>query len=223
MLNYFLSGKSFELGPKMMDRLAKFRHKVFIRELGWSLPTVDGFETDEFDHADTLYVVALDRDDEIVGCGRLLPTDEPYLLGEVFPNIMEGATLPCTRDVWELSRFAISMPRGEFLSAQESWQNTCRLMAEIVHVAQAHGAGRLIAFSVIGNERLLRRMGVNVHRIAPPKLIDGKPTLPFWVEIDQQTRIALNLDSQPDWLTNSSRNVCAVPVGSLIAAPSSAV
>lgn len=48
MLNYLLSGKSSELGPKMMDRLAKFRHRVFIRELGWSLPTVDDLETDEF-------------------------------------------------------------------------------------------------------------------------------------------------------------------------------
>ncbi|RQR30937.1 MULTISPECIES: acyl-homoserine-lactone synthase [unclassified Burkholderia] len=190
-----LSGNSADLSHETMYRLAKFRHKVFIQELGWSLPTDDGIEFDDFDHAAPLYVVAFDRSGEIVGCGRLLPTDEPYLLGEVFPDLMGGASLPSTRNVWELSRFAMSMRSGESLTAEESWQNTRSLMSEIVRVAHAHGADRLIAFSVLGNERLLKRMGVNVHRAAPPQMIEGKPTLPFWIEIDQQTRAALNLDA----------------------------
>ncbi|HWX11826.1 MAG TPA: acyl-homoserine-lactone synthase [Trinickia sp.] len=202
-----LSGRSAELGPDLMDQLAKFRHKVFIRELGWTLPAVDGLEVDQFDRADTIYVVAFDRNAEIVGCGRLLPTNETYLLAAAFPGLMNGATLPSTRDVWELSRFAIGAPSGELMSAQESWQNTCQLMAEIVRVAQTHNADRLIAFSVIGNERLLRRMGVNVHRAAPPQLIDGKPTLPFWIEIDEQTCTALKIDSQPGWLSRESPNL----------------
>ncbi len=189
-----LSGRSADLSREMMYRLAKFRHKVFIQELGWSLPTDNGIEFDDFDHADTLYVVACDRNSEIVGCGRLLPTDEPYLLGNVFSDLMGDAALPRARDVWELSRFAMSMPRGESLTAEASWQNTRALMSEIVRVAHAHGANRLIAFSVIGNERLLKRMGVNVHRAAPPQMIEGKPTLPFWIEIDEQTRSALDLD-----------------------------
>jgi acyl homoserine lactone synthase len=202
----FWSGKSAELGPDTMYQLAKFRHRVFVQQLGWPLPTTGGLESDEFDHEDTLYVIAGDRNGEVVGCGRLLPTDEPYLLGVAFPDLMGGAPLPCAHDVWELSRFAISMPRNELLSARESWQNTCRLMAEIVRVAQAHGAVRLIAFSVLGNERLLKRMGVDVHRAAPPQLIDGKPTLPLWIEIDQQTRVALNIDLQRGWLSNTQQD-----------------
>jgi N-acyl-L-homoserine lactone synthetase len=212
-----LSGRRAELSPETMYQLARFRHKVFIQELGWSLPTTGGLEFDEFDHADTLYVIAFDRNGEIAGCGRLLPTDEPYLLGVAFPDLMGGAPLPRARDVWELSRFAVNMPRDELLSARESWQNTCRMMAEIVRVAQAHGATRLIAFSVLGNERLLKRMGINVHRAAPPQLIEGKPTLPFWIEIDQQTRAVLNIESQPDWLSNSSKNLPAVHARGLVA------
>ncbi|SAL35767.1 autoinducer synthesis protein [Caballeronia peredens] len=190
-----LSGRNADLSCETLHRLQRFRHKVFIEELGWLLPNGDGIESDEFDHPDTLYVIALDHGGEIVGCGRLLPTDEPYLLGQVFPNLMGGARLPSTRSVWELSRFAISTPRGALRTAEESWQNTRCLMAEIVHVAQAHGAKRLIAFSVLGNERLLKRMGVNVHRAAAPQMVEGKPTLPFWIEIDQQTRAALNIDT----------------------------
>jgi len=198
MLN-LVSGKPAELNPELRLQLAKYRHRIFIEDLGWSLPTVDGLECDQFDHADTVYVIATDDVGEVAGCGRLLPTSKPYLLGEIFPTLMGGAPLPCTPDVWELSRFAINVLGAEVLTAKQAWENTCRLMTEIVRVADSYGARRLIAFSVLGNERLLRRMGVNVHRAAPPQLIDGKPTLPFWVEIDQQTRTALGLDSTSSW------------------------
>ncbi len=197
---HFLSGKGAELSPETMRRLAQYRHAVFIQKLGWPLPTDDGLESDGFDHADTLYVIARDRSGAIGGCARLLPTSEPYLLGEVFPNLMGDTVLPCAADIWELSRFAISMPASETLTAAQAWENTRSLMAEIVRVAQAHGARKLIAFSVLGNERLLRRMGVNVQRAAPPQLVDGKPTLPFWIEIDRQTLDALDLDPAPRWL-----------------------
>lgn len=202
MLN-FLSGTSAELGHDVMCRLAKYRHKVFIQELGWSLPTTDDLELDEFDRPDTLYIVAIDHRNEVVGCGRLLPTSGSYLLGDVFPSLMGGAPLPCADHIWELSRFAISVSRNEAFSAEDAWNCTCRLMAEIIRFAIYQGADRLIAFSVLGNERLLRRMGVNVHRAAPPQIIEGKPTLPFWIEIDRQTKVALNIDST-NGLTSSS-------------------
>ena len=205
----FSSGKGDELSLDLKLRLAKYRHKVFIEELGWSLPTVDGLENDEFDHDETVYVIATRDGGEIAGCGRLLPTNHPYLLGEAFPTLMGTSPLPDAPDVWELSRFAISTVREDVLTAQQSWENTRQLMAEIVRVALANGAVRLIAFSVLGNERLLRRMGVNVHRAAPPQLIEGKPTLPFWVEIDHQTRGALGIDLQVGWQFNKQRGMHA--------------
>ncbi|WP_323120313.1 acyl-homoserine-lactone synthase [Burkholderia alba] len=193
----FLSGNGAELSREMLLRLKQYRYAVFIEKLGWSLPVAGGLESDEFDHADTLYVVALSQRGDVTGCGRLLPTSGPYLLGSVFPGLMGNAALPGASDVWELSRFAISTPDDESLTAEQAWDNTRGLMAEIVRVAQRHGAQRLIAFSVLGNERLLRRMGVSVRRAAPPQLIDGKPTVPFWVAIDERTLDALDLEAAP--------------------------
>jgi acyl homoserine lactone synthase len=43
---------------------------------------------------------------EIIGTARLLPTNHSYLLGEVFPQLMNGLTIPDSAEVWELSRFA---------------------------------------------------------------------------------------------------------------------
>ncbi|MGQ5524301.1 acyl-homoserine-lactone synthase [Chitinimonas sp. PSY-7] len=188
-----VSGTRAELQEEMEISLARFRYRVFVQELGWPLPTDDELERDAFDRDDTVYVVARNASGEICGCGRLLPTTHPYLLSEVFPELVGDMSLPRASDIWELSRFAISAPQGVHLTSTEAWQNTCLLMANIVNTATQQGAARLIAFSAVGNERLLRRMGVNVHRISTPRLIDGKPVLAFWIEIDDQTKTALGI------------------------------
>jgi len=190
-----ISGTRKQLRAEVETSLAQYRHRIFIQELGWPLPTENGLERDSFDRQDTIYVVASDTSGEICGCGRLLPTTKPYLLSEVFPELMGDIPLPHAADVWELSRFAISTPSDIRLSSAEAWQNTCFLMANIVSVAASHGATRLIAFSAIGNERLLRRMGVNIHRVSTPQFIDGKPVLAFWIEIDDLTRSALGINA----------------------------
>ncbi|QDQ25483.1 GNAT family N-acetyltransferase [Chitinimonas arctica] len=196
MLNT-VTGTRRELKPELEQALAAYRHKVFVEALGWPLPARDGLERDAFDRADTIYVVAHADNGEVCGCSRLLPTTRPYLLSEVFPDLMGDIPLPRSPEVWELSRFAVSAPTGKNLSSAESWQNTRGLVAKTVALAASHGAERLIAFSAVGNERLLRRMGVNVHRVSCPQLIDDKPVLAFWIEIDQQTLGALELEFTP--------------------------
>ncbi|MBL8509853.1 MAG: GNAT family N-acetyltransferase, partial [Chitinimonas sp.] len=86
--------------------LARYRHRVFVEKLGWQLKCQDGLEFDQFDRPDTLYVVAQDQDDQVVGGARLLPTTRPYLLGEIFPQLLNGQPVPNSSDIWELSRFA---------------------------------------------------------------------------------------------------------------------
>ena len=64
---------------------------------------------------------------------------------------------------------------------------------QVIDVARSKGAFRLIAFTAVGNERLLKRMGVNTRRISAPQLIDNKSVVPFWIEIDDETTSALSL------------------------------
>ena len=90
----------------LVMQMATYRRKVFGERLGWELQAQNGLEFDQFDRDDTMYVVAQDHNGWVTGCARLLPTTRPYLLGEVFPQLMQGQPLPCTPQVWELSRFA---------------------------------------------------------------------------------------------------------------------
>jgi acyl homoserine lactone synthase len=187
-------GNSRDFSPEFEIAVAEYRHKIFIERLGWPLPTENGLERDQFDRPDTIYVVARDDKGNICGCARLLPTTSPYLLGEIFPDLMGGMPVPAAHDVWELSRFAAAAVTPDATgSAAETAKNTRELLAAAISSAAVQGAKRLITVSPLGIERLLNRMGVHSHRAGPPIFVDGKPIFACWIEIDEQTTTALNI------------------------------
>jgi acyl homoserine lactone synthase len=192
------TGTSSELPPGLETALAIYRYEVFIQALQWQLPTENGLERDQFDRSDTLYAVARDASGNVCGCARLLPTTKSYLLDEVFPGLMNGAPAPHAPDTWELSRFSTMAPSETTVpSREEARRRFCSLFASVVQVACAQGATRLITFTALGVERILRSIGMHAHRVGPPQMIDNKPVLALWIELDDQTRKALGLPTIP--------------------------
>ncbi len=187
---------SKEFTPEFERAVAQYRHKIFIERLGWQLPVKDGLERDQFDRPDTIYVVARNETGSICGCARLLPTTRPYLLGEIFPQLMNGLAVPNSHEIWELSRFAAADVSDTQISPQGASQQSQNLLAAAVATAAAQGATRLITVSPLGVERLLHRMGVHAHRAGPPIFVDGKPIFACWIEIDAQTCKALGITEQ---------------------------
>jgi acyl homoserine lactone synthase len=168
----FRTGTVHSFSGEYFRGLSQYRHRVFVEMLGWELQCEHGIETDQFDRDDTIYVVAHDAASEIIGLGRLLPTTRPYLLGEVFPELLNGNTPPSSPDVWELSRFAAVDFNAEATSAmgQFSSEIAIELLHQSIETARAHGAKELITVSPLGIERLLRRSGFKAHRAGPPKM-----------------------------------------------------
>jgi acyl homoserine lactone synthase len=186
------SARNGALPDDLITAIARYRHKVFIERLRWPLAVEDGLEHDQFDRHDTVYVVARDADGEIFGCARLLPTLQPYLLGDVFPDLFDGAEPPCSEEVWELSRFAMSrVATGRDGVRVE--HHSRRLLAQAVSTASAFGARRLVTVSPLSVERLLRQMDVHVRRAGPVLKIDGKPVCACIIELDRRTHHALDI------------------------------
>jgi N-acyl-L-homoserine lactone synthetase len=182
---FVISGAPRTLPQGLYSKVAHYRHKVFIEQLGWQLKAVGEAEQDQFDRSDTVYVVAQDEDGHISGCARLLPTTRPYLLSEVFPQLLNGLPPPCSPDIWELSRFA-SVDfncKATQASGQFSSSIAIKLLRESIACAAEHGAKRLITVSPIGIERLLRRAGIHAHRAGPPMVIDGHSIIACWIEV----------------------------------------
>jgi len=192
------TGTRNELPKGLESALAAYRYEVFIKTLQWQLPVENGLERDQFDRPDTLYVVAADASGNVCGCARLLPTTKAYLLDEVFPGLMNGAPAPHSPDTWELSRFSTMAPSETSVpSKEEARRRFCSLFAAVVEVASTRGATRLITFTAMGVERILRSIGMHAHRVGPPQMIDNKPVLALWIELDDQTRTSLGLPLSP--------------------------
>lgn len=182
-----IAGTPLVLSHDIYRKVGQYRRKVFVETLGWDLPVREGMELDQFDRPDTLYMASQDEHGAINGCARLLPTDRPYLLGEVFPALMHGQPIPCSPEIWELSRFAAVdfQARGGSPLAQFSSGIAVQLLRQAITCAAEHGAKRLITVSPLGIERLLRHTGVRAHRAGPPLLIDGHPIFACWIDVDK--------------------------------------
>jgi acyl homoserine lactone synthase len=180
-----ISGAPATLPEGVHAKVANYRHKIFVERLGWQLQTQNNEELDQFDRPDTIYVVAQDSDGRVSGCARLLPTNRPYLLGEIFPELLNGLPAPNSPEVWELSRFAAVDPDNPAGTARGQLSSTTaiKLLHEAIACAARHGAKHLISVSPIGIERLLRAAGVHAHRAGPPLVIGGHPIFACWIEI----------------------------------------
>jgi acyl homoserine lactone synthase len=179
----------------------RLRHQTFVERLGWVEASPDGMERDRFDDLPSVkYILATGTDGTVDACWRLLPTLGPYMLGdlEVFRQLMHGQAVPHAQDTWELSRFAVASDR---LSADESAGNhqlgfgqlSVSLMAESVRFAQDNGIARYITVTNVAIERLLKKLGLNVHRVGPPIRIGAVLTVALFIEIDEITAGALGV------------------------------
>lgn len=185
-----VSGAREMLLPELYSRVAHYRHQVFVERLGWQLQTRDGVELDQFDRPDTVYVIAQDDDRNVVGCARLLPTTRPYLLADVFPQLLNGLPPPSSPEVWELSRFSALDLNKQARSVRGQFDSSIalRLLEESIACAASRGARRLISVSPLGVERLLQRGGFHAHRAGPPTVVDGHPLFACWIEIGRADR-----------------------------------
>ena len=188
---HFLSAKSHELPARLHSDLAAYRYQVFVQRLGWKLDTAVGHEQDQFDHDETVHLIARNDDDDIVGCGRLLPCSGPYLLESVFPQLLNGAPAPRDESVWELSRFAAMDTESTTTPTSRRDYMAERVLLEALRFCAARGVQTLIAVSSLPMERLMQRAGVDIHRMGPPSIVDGEPVLGFVIRVNEQSISAL--------------------------------
>lgn len=191
-----IAGTADSMPASLLFDIARYRHRVFVEHLGWRLHTAGPFELDEFDRRDTGYIAAIDGEGVVVGTARLLPTDRPYLLADVFPQLMGNAPLPRSAAVWEVSRFAAIDPRSSTPSNTANFASPLALdiLAAAMRIAADAGAQRLISVSPLGIERILRHAGVKAERANVPQEVDGHRLFACWISIDRHWRPLQSVD-----------------------------
>jgi acyl-homoserine lactone synthase len=170
------------LYTQLLDDYFRIRHDIYVVERQWTeLARPDGREIDQFDTDDTVYLLALDRGAIIAGM-RMVPTDSPTLLSEVFPQLALNG--PVRRsDVYELSRiFVVPKKRGEYVGP--------RFEAVIQAAAMEYGLSiGLSAFTIVLETWWLPRLldqGWTARPLGLPADINGLSTVAVMVEVNDE-------------------------------------
>ena len=98
-----------EKNQALIDEMHRTRYDVVVKQWGWEIPGItDGYDKDQFDTDETVYVVVTDTSvGGVVASSRLNPTTSPHMLSELFAEYCELQDYPVGADVWECSRFVI--------------------------------------------------------------------------------------------------------------------
>jgi N-acyl-L-homoserine lactone synthetase len=119
------------------DQHFRLRHQIFIKRRGWSLPSANGFEIDQYDTEDALYFLDLNDDDAIQGSIRITPTVKSSLLADYFPHLVENGSSIRAPDIYECTRYIVLPSRNggdenraakaRIIGAMLEWSLTNRL------------------------------------------------------------------------------------------------
>lgn len=83
------------------------RHRAFIEKQNWDVPHCYGMEYDTYDTPAAVYLLARNEFGAVLGLTRLIPTQRPYMLDEIWPNMLGKRVGVHAQDVWEATRFAV--------------------------------------------------------------------------------------------------------------------
>ena len=94
--------------PRLSDSMFRDRARQFHDRLGWDV-TVDarGFERDEYDAMNPLYVIWEAPDGSHGGSMRFLPSTGPTMVNDHFAHLTSGVKIESPL-IWECTRFCLS-------------------------------------------------------------------------------------------------------------------
>lgn len=164
---------------QVMNSMFRLRHAVFNERLHWDVRSENGKERDQFDQCNPIYVLVKEDSGEVVGMSRLLPSTGPYMMKDVFPQLLHGEPAPQNPAVWEISRFAFarSEPRAKGFGFSEI---PFRMLETAINFGRNNGIRDYVAVVSTAIERMLRNMGLELHRFGPPVRIGSVMTVALW-------------------------------------------
>ncbi len=116
MLRY-IQGTDLGRYPRLRESMFRHRADQFSRRLKWDV-TVDsnGFERDEYDAMNPLYVIWQRPDGSHGGSMRFLPTLGPTMVADHFSHLTQGVRIESPL-IWECTRFCLAPDAERRLSA----------------------------------------------------------------------------------------------------------
>lgn len=109
----YIYGDTLDAFPKLRDSMFRDRATQFKERLKWDVSVCDdGFETDEYDAQNPLYMIYELPDGSHGGSMRNLPTTGDTMINDHFTNLTDGVKI-ISPLIWETTRFCLSPNAGK--------------------------------------------------------------------------------------------------------------
>lgn len=187
--------------PGTLEGMFRLRHKIFYETLRWEVSSVNGLERDRYDELLPVYPVSRNRHGQVTGTMRLLPTTGPYMLADIFPQLLRDEPVPRARQIWEISRFAVVSPDDQNRSKSQAQLNadTFNLMRCAARFAREQQIREYVFVTSVAVERLLLRLGLEIKRFGDGRAqrVGKVLSVACRLAIDEQTCRTLHVPSAP--------------------------
>ncbi|MDQ1199178.1 acyl-homoserine-lactone synthase TraI [Agrobacterium sp. SORGH_AS 787] len=156
---------------KLLEDHHKLRARVFSGRLGWDVDVDGGKERDVFDDLGPTYILAVSKQDRVLGCARLLPAVGPTMVGDVFSSLLPDGNLRSHDTMIESSRFCVDTSQEATGRSSGVHQATLAMFAGIVEWCLLKGYTEIVTVTDLRFERILSRVGWPLERIGPARKI----------------------------------------------------
>lgn len=167
----------------VLGSMHRLRHRVFVERQKYNVPTYRNMEWDQFDTPAAVYLVWRDEEGEARAVTRLIPTTLPYMIQELWADLVDGETLPSDERIWEATRFGID--RG--LSPDKRREVLGELVCGCLEYGLRHAIDEFLCVMPIQIiNGAIRAAGVTVDILGEPKKLGGLPVVSGRVYITRQ-------------------------------------
>lgn len=184
------------------------RKRVFVDLLKWNVPVISGrYEVDQFDTRDADYLILLDHAQQHRASARLLRTERPHLLSELYPFLCERPA-PSGPTVREITRFCLDPLPG----AAERRHARDQLVFALVDHALQEGITDYTGVATLGWFAQIVRFGWHCVALGAPTRVGDQTLVALHICVDERTRPCLEasgLYREPAFRLAGNRQVLA--------------
>ncbi len=166
----------------VLPQLYRLRFKQFVERQGYDVSVFKGMEYDRYDTPATTYLVWLDALRMVKGCSRLNPTNRPYMLKDLWPDMVQHGTLPSSPTIWEGTRICIDKSEPGPVRERIKWE----LVLGYLEYGLAQGIGSYIGImQTFIWHRVFIQSGWGADYLGDECLIDGLKTRAGQVHVSE--------------------------------------
>ncbi|AVF37652.1 acyl-homoserine-lactone synthase [Rahnella sikkimica] len=170
-----------DLTGKRSDDLYKLRKKTFKDRLDWAVQCTNGMEFDEFDNADTRYMLGI-FDNQLVCSVRFVDLRLPNMITHTFNRLFDDVELP-EGDYIESSRFFVDKNRAKELLGNR-FPISHVLFLSMINYARHHGHTGIYTIVSRAMLTIAKRSGWKIEVIKEGFVSENEPIYLLRLPID---------------------------------------